>query len=325
MKNIKKIIALGLMVSLIMVSLLGCASDKGPEANQEEGNNIKEKINITYVKSPLNVPTIIQEDKQLFEEAFEGKTAFSWHEITAGPDQTNALAAGELDILHALGGTSAILAAANGVDLTITNIYSRAPKGFMLIAINEDIEEIADLKDKKVGGPKGTVLHQLLGTALATEGMTQKDVEFISMGIPEAQAALANGSIDVAMVAGPNALQALNNGAHIVTTGEGLVDGTIVTAVSKDLLENYPQMVKTVIQAHKATLDYIDENFDEVMALTGEKVGLTADETKEMFTWYDFNPTITAEDIEELKKTQQFLIDQGLQENEIDIEQIIMK
>lgn len=311
----QKWMSIGMIFVLATSALVGCGNK---EAELSE-------VNITYVKSPLNVPSIVQRNDGLLDQAFEGDITFKWHEIMAGPDQTNALAAGELDILQGLGGTSAILAAANGVELTITNIYSRAPKGFMLVTGNDDISGIADLRGMKVGGPKGTVLHQLLDTALATEGMTEKDVVFLSMGIPEAQAALANGSIDAAMVAGPNALQALNNGARIVTTGEGLVDGTIVTAVRNDFLQEHPETVAKFLEAHRETLTYIDEHFDEVMVEVAKEVGLTVDEVKEMVTWYDFSPGITEADMEELEKTQRFLLDNGLQEKAIDLEGIIRK
>lgn len=313
----QKWMGMTLIVALAVTGLVGCGG-------QKSGDQLAE-VNITYVKSPLNVPSIIQKQDQLLEKAFAGPVTFNWHEIMAGPDQTNALAAGELDILQGLGGTSAILAAANGVELTITNIYSRAPKGFMLVTTNDQIQGVADLRGMKVGGPKGTVLHQLLDTALATEGMKESDVAFISMGIPEAQAALVSGSIDVAMVAGPNALQALNNGARIVTTGENLVDGIIVTAVSNDFLKKHPDMVTAFGKGHQDTLTYMDEHFEEVMAQVAKEVGLTVDEAKEMVTWYDFSPEITPKDIAELKKTQDFLLENGLQEKAIDIEGIILK
>ena len=90
-----------------------------------------DELNITYVKSPLNVPSILEKNLNIFDKEFEkdGITV-KFHNLTTGPEQTQALAAGELDILHALGGTSAILAASNGLDLKVTNIYSRLPKGF---------------------------------------------------------------------------------------------------------------------------------------------------------------------------------------------------
>ncbi len=75
-----------------------------------------DELNITYVKSPLNVPSILEKNLNIFDKEFEkdGITV-KFHNLTTGPEQTQALAAGELDILHALGGTSAILAASNTI------------------------------------------------------------------------------------------------------------------------------------------------------------------------------------------------------------------
>jgi hypothetical protein len=122
----------------------GCAKDpKAPEKPKE--------INITYVKNPLNVPSIVEKHEQLLEKEF-GKDDIEINllDLTSGSKQTEAVAAGSLDICNALGGTSAILAAANGVDLKIISIYSRAPKAFMLVTKSPDINSIADLKGKKV-------------------------------------------------------------------------------------------------------------------------------------------------------------------------------
>ncbi|WP_236875893.1 ABC transporter substrate-binding protein, partial [Clostridioides difficile] len=48
---------------------------------------------------------------------------------------------------------SNILGTSNGVGLKITNIYSRSPKGYMLITTNDNIKSIKDLKGKKIVGP----------------------------------------------------------------------------------------------------------------------------------------------------------------------------
>ena len=50
-------------------------------------------------------------------------------------------------------------------------------------------------------GPKGTVLHQLLVAALKKEGMTIKDVDFISMDPAKAMTAVLSGSADAGLVA----------------------------------------------------------------------------------------------------------------------------
>lgn len=315
--KLRRIMALTLSIATLAGALVGCSTEADTKKLEE--------INLTYVKAPLNVPSIVQKQKGLFEEAFkEDNIKVNYHEITSGPDQTQALAAGELDFLHALGGTSALIAASQGIDLKILNVYSRGAEGFMILTQDENIKSAADLKGKKVGGPKGTVLHQLLVTALEAEGLTQADVEFLSMGIPDASAALSNGSIDVALIAGPAALQAINGGAKVVTTGKGLVDGTLVTAVSTDFYEEHPEIVKRFLKVEQETLEMMKNNEEEILALTAEEVGLTVEQTKEMYGWYDFDLTISEKDLEELEKTQAFLMNNDMQENEVDIKGLII-
>ena len=305
-----------LAVSAVLLFLMGgCGKEK----------TLKE-INITYVKSPLNVPSILEKNLDIFGKEFKKDgIEVKFHNLTTGPEQTQALAAGELDILHALGGTSAILAASNGVELTITNIYSRSPKGFMLLSNNNAINSPEDLKGKKVAGPKGTILHQLLLAYLAKGNMTVDDIEFINMGLPETAAALQNRTIDAGLLAGPVALGAIKNGAEIVTNGEGLVEGIIVTAVSNKFLQDHPQIVERFMTANENTVNSIEKDFDTVLEIVGKETGLSKDEVLEMYALYDFNPEIKESDITELKNTQDFLIKNGLQEKEIDIQSIILK
>lgn len=319
--NFKKVLACATAMVILTGSMIGCGSAKTAD-NAEKVS----EINLTYVKSPLNVPSIIQKQDDLFGKEFsKDNIAVNFHEITAGPDQTQALAAGELDFLHALGGTSALIAASNGVELEILNTYSRSPKGFMILTNDDSITSAKDLVGKKVAGPKGTVLHQVLIAALKNEGYTIDDVDFINMGIPEANAALADGSVDAALIAGPTAFKAIKSGSKVVANGEGLVDGIIVTAVSKDFADKHPDLVKRFLNVEKETLKYVNDNFDEAMEKVSKEVGLTVEETKEMYNWYDFNLDITDADIQSLKDTQKFLIENGLQEKEVNVEDLIYK
>ena len=314
----RKIIASIAAVTFVIGMMTGCGT-------KETKSDISE-INLTYVKAPLNVPSIIQKQDDLFGKEFSSDNiAVNFYEITSGPDQTAALASGELDVLHALGGTSALIAASNGVDLKIINTYSRSPKGFMILTNNDEIVSAKDLVGKKVAGPKGTILHQVLIAALNNEGYSIDDVEFINMGIPEASVALEDGSVDAALIAGPTAYKAVKNGSKVVANGEGLVDGIIVTAVSKEFAEKHPDVIERFIKVENETLEYINNNFDEAMEKVAEEVGLTIDEVKEMYDWYDFSIDITDNDIKSLEDTQKFLIDNGLQENEVNVQDLIYK
>lgn len=309
----KKVVVLFGVVVLFLLSACG------------KENKVKE-INLTYVKSPLNIPSILEKNLKMFDKEFEKDgIKINFYELTTGPEQTNALAAGELDFLHALGGTSAIIAASNGVDLKITNVYSRSPKGFMILSKNDDINTPESLKGKKIGGPKGTILHQVLVGYLGKGNLKEEDVEFVNMGLPEALAAMESGHIDAALLAGPVALKAIKNGAKVVTNGEGLTQGLVVTAVSGEFLKENPELVKRFLKVNEEAVKYIEENFENTLKITAEDVGLTEKEVLELYPLYDFNPEIREADIQDLIETQEFLMKNGMQENKIDINTILVK
>ena len=199
------------------------------------------KLAVTYVKAPLNVPSIVAKYNKTFEAAYPG-VALTFPELTEGPKQTAALAAGEIGIASCLGSTSALLAASEGLDIRIVGVYSRAPKAFMIVVKDPAIKSVRDLKGKKVAGPKGTILHQLLAAALEKEGMSVKDVQFVQMDLPSGANALSNGSVDAALLAGPAAYNTLASGARMLRNGEGLVDATIVIATTEKFMKQYPKL-----------------------------------------------------------------------------------
>ena len=324
--NRKLITTLGALALLFLLALTGCgktpAAPTAPPVAPVSKNPTG--ITITYVKAPLNVPSIVEKKLGSFEKEFaKDNITVTFPEITVGSKQTEAMAAGSLDFAHCLGGTSAILAAANGVDLKIIAIYSRAPKAFVVLTKGAAIQNIADLKGKKVAGPKGTILHQLILAALAKNGMKPDDIEFISMDLPSSSAALMNGSVDAALSAGPDAVRAEKAGARILTTGEGLVEATIVTAVRGEFLQKYPELVKRFLIVHSAALSHIKTNTEEALKMTAAETGLPMEAVKQMYPWYDFDATIKPSDIQELKRTQDFLVQNGMLKKTIEIEKII--
>jgi sulfonate transport system substrate-binding protein len=327
MKVLKKLSVL-LTVAMITTSLVGCgAAEKNSGSTDSSKKSTEQKvsnINISYVKSPLNVPSIIEKKKNLFQDEFsKDNIKVTFPEITEGSKMTEAVAAGSLDFCNAIGATSVILAAANGVNIKIIGMYSRAPKAFTIMAKNPDIKSVEDLKGKKIVGPKGTILHQLLIGALKNKNMKVEDVQFINMGIPQGVSALMSGSADVALVAGPAVPQALEKGAHIITTGEGILDATIVIAARKDFLDKHVDIAKRYMDIHNKSLQFMKDNPEETYKLASEETQISVDKVKEMYNWYDFNPKITEKDIKEIEKTQDFLIENGMLKKKVDVKSLI--
>lgn len=319
----QKLIALLLTLFTLTAILAGCGGS-APKAPEKKAAAPLKDLKVTYVKQPLNIPSIVDKANQTIVKGFEKDgTKVTFPEISSGAKQTEALAAGSLDIASCLGGTSAILAASNGADVKVVGIYSRAPKAFNIMVKDPAIKTAADLKGKRVVGPKGTILHQILAAALVKEKLSLKDVEFRSIGIPAAVNALLAGEADAALVAGADVLRAQRAGARILANGEGLVNATIVIGVSGKFLKEHPETVKKYMALHQESIDFMKKNPDKAFEFTAKETGLSPEDVKLMAPWYDFSTAITAKDLKDLEETQEFLLANDMQKKKIDIKSMI--
>ena len=72
-------------------------------------------LDISYVKSPFNLPMMVMKDQQLLEKAVEPLgIGVRWHEINSGSKQAQALASGDLDIAGVINSSSVLLANGEG-------------------------------------------------------------------------------------------------------------------------------------------------------------------------------------------------------------------
>ena len=318
-KSIKNKLAVVLAAGVLMTSMVGCRSTN--ESNLEE-------LTITHVTSPLNVPSIMQKNKNMFAEEFKAngkEMTVNYAEITSGADQTQALASGDVDILYAVGGTSVISAAANGADIKILNMYSRSPEAFCMYSHDENIKSAQDLKGKTIAGPVGTNLHQLLVAYLEKAGMTIDDVNYVNMAIPDAKAALDGKSIDVALLAGPTAYKANKQGYNLVTNGKGLTDAVIAVAVTEEFYNEHKEDIEIFMNAEENIIKYINENHEEAMEIVAKELDLEKSAVEEMYKQYDFNMETTDADIKAFQNVADFMLKTGMIESEVNAEELFIK
>ena len=290
------------LVAALFASALSTAQAADPEA-----------LRVTYVTAPFNVPSIVEKHEGILEADFGAKgIKIERPEITSGAKQTEAIAADAIDVASVLGGASAILAKANGVDVRIIAVYSRSPKAFALMTREGGPATLADLKGKKIAGPKGTTLHQLLAAALASAGLTINDVDYINMDLPTARAALLSGQVDVATLAGNNAIAVEKAGGKTLATGDGLIHPTTVIAASGKFIDAHPDLVDAYLAAHRKSLDFMASKPDEALKIAADEQKISVEDAKAQLPLYDFTPTLTDTDITNLEADQAFMIDNGM-------------
>ena len=338
----KKLIALGLAACMTF-SLAGCSGSTGKETavasaaeTAAEASTVAEtsaeaadtetsidKLTVTYVTSPLNVPTIIEKDQGIFEK--ELGVPVEYAELTSGADQTQALASGDVQVLYAVGATSVILSAANGADIKVLNMYSRSPKAFCMYSKDETLTTPESLKGKTIAGPTGTNLHELLVSYLAQAGMTLDDVNYVNMTIPDAKAGLDGGSVDVALLAGATAYNAEQQGYHLVADGEGLISALIAVATTQKFYNEHPDVIEKLAAAQDEIASYMADSQDKTMETVAAALDLDVDAVKEIYGFYDFSTEITNADKEGFQKTADFMYESGMIENELDVNTLFIQ
>ncbi len=204
------------------------------------------------------------------------------------------LATGELDVGSGSDSAAFFNGVERGVDVRIV-----ADKGTMMKDLNYqglvirkeliDGGQISDYKDLKghkfaISG-HGVTTEYLLDDALTKGGLTLDDVDSVTMGFPAMYTALANGSIDGAILGGPLAQRAIDEGIAVMWRGSGdLAPGHHISLVlfSPKFVDERPEVAQRYMVAYmKGVRAYHDAMFDGVNKDAIVKLLMEADNIKD--------------------------------------------
>ncbi len=272
-------------------------------------------INITYNPMPFNLPSVVERQKGYLNQAgFQ----VEYHTFLVGHAMSEAMVAGHLDIAPVMGGTSTIVSIAGGRDLKVIGCYSQAPAGFGLATIPNSLS-LDKLKGAKIAVPIGTEAHVLLGKILGEQGLTFKDVTLVNMLVPDGMAALQGGKVDGAMVVEPVMTNLTQAGKiQVLRDGTGLISGLTLSVVPKGLVNS--SRVSAFQKAHNQTIDFIENHYEEALALAVKEMNLPPSVVETVAKKYSFKSEITPEIKAELDETIEFLFQEGLIRKRISVD-----
>ncbi|MDR0577776.1 MAG: NrtA/SsuA/CpmA family ABC transporter substrate-binding protein [Candidatus Accumulibacter sp.] len=282
-------------------------------------------LDISYVKAPFNLQMIVMKERGLLEKrAGAIGLKVKWHEITSGAKQAQALASGDLDVAGVMNTASVLMANGEGNAVRIIAGVSRPTGTFAIVAGKDGVASIAGLKGKKVAGPKGTVLHQLLVAALARNGLAMSDVQFVQMEIPQAFAALQGGQVDAALLAAAAVIKAGQEGARVLATADGLVVPKLVMASSEKTVKAHPDWIEAAVAAHDEAGRWIAEHEAEAVALGAKIQGLAVEDAQKLYDGSHFTQRLGQSDIDSMGDDIRFMLDNGMMRNAPDVGAIIL-
>ncbi len=142
-----------------------------------------------------NPVSLALKDQHLLEDAFAAdKIAIRWVQSAGSNKALEFLNAGSIDF-GSTAGAAALIAKVNGNPLRSIYVYSR-PEWTALVTLKDSpIKTVADLKGQRVAVTRGTDPHIFLVRALASAGLSEKDVKLVLLQHPDGRTALERGDV----------------------------------------------------------------------------------------------------------------------------------
>lgn len=211
--------------------------------------------------------TDVLRSQQIFEKAFADQgIKIQWNYFKgAGPVINEAFANGQVDLAY-LGDLAAIIGRSNGLDTRLLSATARGVKQYLGVVPGSGIKTLQDLKGKRVAVFRGTATQLSLNGALASQGLTEKDLKIINLDFNAAVAALAAKQID-ATWGGSNlsSLQAKGLAEIPLTTkdlgGAGSVQAVLVG--SGKFVDAHPEVVAKLLKAQQQAVQWLTDDHNK--------------------------------------------------------------
>ena len=156
----------------------------------------RETVRIGYQKSSTLI-TLLKTQGTLEKALGEDGIDVSWHEFPSGLPLLEALNIGNVDISADVADTVPIFAQAANAKLTYFAEETASPTAqAIVVAKDSPIQQLSDLKGKKVAVTKAAGTHYLLIAALNKAGLAFSDIQPAYLSPADGRAAFENNKVD---------------------------------------------------------------------------------------------------------------------------------
>jgi len=218
-------------------------------------------INIDW--ATYNPVSMVLKDKGLLEKEFEKDgIGIRWVQTLGSNKALEFLNAGSIDF-GSSAGSAALLAKVLGNPIKSIYVYSQPEWTALVTRKDTALNNIADLKGKRVAVTRGTDPHIFLVRALQSVHLTEKDITPVLLQHPDGKTALIRGDVDAWAGLDPMMAQAeIEDGARLFYRNKDANTWGILN-VREEFLKEHPDLVKRVLAVYEQARKYSLANYDD--------------------------------------------------------------
>lgn len=180
--------------------------------------------------------------------------------------------------------------------------------GADVLLTQPEIENISNLKGKRIGILPSPLGALMLSRSLETANLTRDDVTVVTLDIPQQEAAFQDREVDALTTYGPVLSKLQAEGANVLFDSTQ-IPGEIVDFLvgREDLVTTHEKQLQVVLEGWFKALDYIQTNTQDAIVRIAEREGLTPEQVSQALEKLHY--LSLEENIEVLSKNDQTALD----------------
>ena len=149
----------------------------------------------------------------------------------------------------------------------------------VLVPKGSSIEHPKDLKGARVGYVRATTSHYMLLHILKEQGLTFADITPVALSPQDGLAAFRQGALDAWVIYGVIIYLARQDGARVLTTGQGILSGNYLVCTSSEALHESRRRkaVGDYLQRYRAVIDWVEADPERWNRERAEATGISVD------------------------------------------------
>ena len=230
----------------------------------------------------------------MYEDAMGQK--INWVSFDTGTAMSAAMASGDVQMSVSQGVPPFVVATSAGQDLQIVDVavsYSDNDNCVVSSALEIDKDSAGELSGKKVAVPLGTAAHYGFLKQMSHFGVDLDGLTVVDMAPAEGQAALAQGSVDMACGWGGALRRMKESGNVLLTGGEkeelGILVFDVTSAPTDFVAENEDVVAQFLAVTAEANAMWADEaNHAKMLPVIAKDAGMSEDDTMATISTFVF-------------------------------------
>lgn len=299
-------------LTFAVVILVGISAVASSSVSCQRGySGPAESITLGTVLLEPAAPLIIAEDQQFFTQ---NGIDITLKVYDTGLSAVNAMLNGEVDIAAPVAEYVLVGKAFNKDKIKTIASIDEADYTFIIGRKDRGIQAIADLKGKKIGVARGTVMEFYLGRFLELHGMNIKDVVLVDTKLTQTADAIIEGNIDAVISFIPYAKTAQNElGDNVVLLPAQCSQVLYGLVICRDgWITGHPDLVNRLLKSLAQAEEYIVQHPAEAKVIVQNRLNLDDAYMSEFWPEHQFSLSLDESLIAAMKDEARWMIADNL-------------